>query len=52
MAIATAGIFIVALAIPVAWDHAEGGLQGPLVQIVAFLLVPCVHLTVYTRVAR
>ena len=52
MAVAMAGMFVVALAIPEAWDDAEGGLNGPLVLVVAYLLVRCVHLTVYTLVAR
>ena len=52
MAVAMAGMFVVALAIPEAWDDAEGGLNGPLVLVVAYLLVRCVHLTVYALVAR
>jgi low temperature requirement protein LtrA len=52
MAVAMAGMFVVALAIPEAWDDAEGGLDGPLVLVVAYLLVRCVHLTVYALAAR
>jgi len=46
MAVAMAALFVVALAIPEAWDDGEGGLDGPLVLVVAYLLVRCVHLTV------
>jgi len=52
IATAMAAMFVVALAIPEAWDDAEGGLDGPLVLVVAYLLVRCVHLTVYALAAR
>jgi low temperature requirement protein LtrA len=52
MGVAMAGMFVVALAIPEAWGDAEGGLSGPLVLVVAFLVVRCVHLTVYALAAR
>src|SRR5262245_58913634 len=51
MAVAMAGMFIVALAIPEAWHDAEGGLDGPLVLVVAYALVRCLHLTAYMLVA-
>ena len=46
MAVAMAALFVVALTIPEAWDDAEGGFDGPLVLVFAYLLVRCVHLTV------
>src|ERR687885_256785 len=52
IAVAMVAMFIVALSIPEAWDDAEGGLDGPLVLVVAYLLVRCVHLTVYALAAR
>src|ERR671914_646895 len=52
MAVAMAALFVVALTIPEAWDDAEGGLYGPLVLVGAYLLVRCVHLTVYAVAAR
>ena len=52
MAVAMAALFVVALTIPEAWDDAEGGLDGPLVLVCAYLLVRCVHLTVYALAAR
>ena len=47
MAVAMAALFVVALTIPEAWHDAKGGLYGPLVLVVAYLIVRCVHLTVY-----
>jgi low temperature requirement protein LtrA len=52
LAVAMVGMFVVALAIPEAWDDAEGGLHGPLVLVVAFLLVRGVWLSVYALAAR
>jgi low temperature requirement protein LtrA len=52
MAVATAAVFVVAVTIPEAWRDAPGGLHGPLVLVCAFLLVRCLHLTVYTIAAR
>ena len=52
MAVAMAALFVVALTIPEAWDDAEGGLDGPLVLVGAYLLVRCVHLSVYALAAR
>jgi low temperature requirement protein LtrA len=51
MAVAMAGMFVVALTIPEAWDDAPGGLNGPLVLVGAFLLVRFLHLTVYAVAA-
>jgi hypothetical protein len=52
MATAMAALFVVALTIPEAWDDAEGGLDVPLVLVFAYLLVRCVHLSVYALAAR
>jgi low temperature requirement protein LtrA len=51
MAVAMAAIFVVDLTIPEAWQDAEGGLNGPLVLVGAYLLVRCVHLTLYAVAA-
>jgi low temperature requirement protein LtrA len=51
MAVAMAAIFVVALAIPEAWQDAPGGLNGPLVLVGAYLLVQWVHLTLYAAAA-
>jgi low temperature requirement protein LtrA len=51
MAVAMAAMFVVALTIPEAWHDAPGGLNGPLVLVGAYLLVRCVHLTVYAVAA-
>jgi low temperature requirement protein LtrA len=51
MAVAMAGMFVVALTIPEAWQDAPGGLDGPLVLVGAFLLVRFLHLTVYAVAA-
>jgi len=47
MVVAMAAMFVVALTIPEAWHDAPGGLNGPLVLVGAYLLVRCVHLTLY-----
>ena len=52
MAVAMAALFVVALTIPEAWDDAEGGFDGPLVLVGAYLIVRCLHLSVYTLAAR
>ena len=52
MAVAMAALFVVALTIPEAWDDAEGGLDSPLVLVGAYLLVRCVHLSVYAVAPR
>jgi hypothetical protein len=51
MAVAMAAMFVIALTIPEAWQDAPGGLNGPLVLVGAYLLVRCVHLTVYAVAA-
>ena len=51
MVVAMATMFVIALTIPEAWRDAPGGLNGPLVLVCAYLLVRCVHLTVYAAVA-
>jgi len=45
-------LFVVALTVPEAWHDAKGGLYGPLVLVGAYLIVRCVHLTVYALAAR
>jgi Bacterial low temperature requirement A protein (LtrA) len=52
MAVAMAALFVVALTIPEAWDDAEGGLDGPLALVGDYLIVQCVHLSVYALAAR
>jgi Bacterial low temperature requirement A protein (LtrA) len=49
--VATVGVFIVALAIPEAWDDSPGGLHGPAVLVGAYLFVRIVHLAVYSYAA-
>jgi low temperature requirement protein LtrA len=51
MAVAMAAIFVVDLTIPEAWQDAPGGLNGPLVLVGAYLMVRCVHLTLYAVAA-
>jgi low temperature requirement protein LtrA len=51
MVVAMATMFVIALTIPEAWRDAPGGLDGPMVLVIAYLLVRCVHLTVYAAVA-
>jgi low temperature requirement protein LtrA len=51
MVVAMAAMFVVALTIPEAWQDAPGGLNGPLVLVGAYLLVRCMHLTVYAVAA-
>jgi low temperature requirement protein LtrA len=43
-AVALAVMFIVALAIPEAWQDAPGGLYGPVVLVVGYIIVRCIHL--------
>jgi low temperature requirement protein LtrA len=52
MTVAMAGIFIVALTVPEAWHDEPGGLHGPLVLACAYLFVRCVHLVLYSVLAR
>lgn len=51
MVVAMTAMFVIALTIPEAWHDAPGGLNGPLVLVGAYLLVRCVHLTVYAVAA-
>jgi low temperature requirement protein LtrA len=51
MVVAMAAMFVVALTIPEAWQDAPGGLNGPLVLVGAYLLVRCVHLSLYAVAA-
>jgi len=45
------GVFIIALTVPEAWHDAPGGLDGPVVLVVAYLLVRGIHLTLSTMAA-
>lgn len=51
MAVAMAAIFVVALTIPEAWHDAPGGLDGPIVLVLAYAFVRVVHLAVYAVAA-
>jgi low temperature requirement protein LtrA len=51
MVVAMAAIFVVAMAIPEAWQDAPGGLNGPVVLVSAYLLVRILHLIVYSVAA-
>ncbi|GAB3003999.1 low temperature requirement protein A [Streptomyces pseudoechinosporeus] len=52
MTLAMAGVFVIALTVPEAWDDSPGGLYGPLVLPCAYLLVRSVHLVIYAHLAR
>ena len=52
MSVAMAAVFVVALTVPEAWHDLEGGLDGPVVFVCAYLLVRGVHLVVYAVAAR
>ncbi|MER5209545.1 low temperature requirement protein A [Streptomyces sp. NPDC002838] len=52
MALAMAGVFVVALAVPESWHDLSGGLHGPLVLACAYLFVRSVHLFLYSGLAR
>ncbi|MFF3380398.1 low temperature requirement protein A [Streptomyces sp. NPDC002680] len=52
MALAMAGVFVLALTVPEAWDDLPGGLSGPLVLACAYLFVRVVHLVLYGVLAR
>ncbi|MCI0142583.1 low temperature requirement protein A [Arthrobacter bambusae] len=41
--LATVGVFVVALSIPTAWEHADSGLPGPAVLVCAYLFVRVVY---------
>jgi low temperature requirement protein LtrA len=51
MAAAMAAVFVVALAIPEAWEDAPGGLNGPVVLVCAYFFVRVLHLSVYAVAA-
>ena len=51
MAVAMTAMFVVALTIPEAWHDAAGGLDGPVVFVLGYLVVRAVHLTVYVVAA-
>lgn len=51
VALALAVIFIIAITIPEAWHDAPGGLNGPVVLAVAYILVRSIHLTLSTMTA-
>jgi len=52
MEVAMVAMFVVALTIPEAWHDAEGGLDGPVVFVVGYLVVRSVHLAMYPVAAR
>ena len=52
MAIAMVAMFVVALVIPEAYDDLEGGLFGPTVFVVAYVVIRVVHLTLYFIAAQ
>ena len=47
MSVAMIAVFLVALTIPEAYDDLAGGLHGPLVFALAYVLVRLIHLTLY-----
>lgn len=51
MVAAMAAMFVVALTIPEAWHDAPGGLDGPLVLVLAYVLVRVIHLAAYALAA-
>ena len=52
MAFAMAGVFVMALCVPEAWNDAAGGLYAPVVLGAAYLFVRCVHLIVSQLIAH
>jgi low temperature requirement protein LtrA len=52
MAFAMAGVFVMALCVPEAWNDAAGGLYAPVVLGAAYLFVRCVHLIVSRLIAH
>lgn len=52
MIVALAAMFVVALAIPEAWSDLPGGLSGPLVLGVAYIVVRAVHLLLFLAAAQ
>lgn len=51
MVVAVVAIFVVALTIPEAWHDGPGGLNGPLVLVIAYFVIRAVHLGVYVVAA-
>ena len=51
MCLATAVMFVIALVIPEAFHDMDGGLSGPLVLAVAYLVVRAIHLSLYLLAA-
>ena len=51
MTVAMAAVFVVALTIPEAWDDLPGGLDGPVVLVVMYLVARTIHLGVYVVAA-
>jgi low temperature requirement protein LtrA len=51
MVIALAAIFVVAMTIPEVWHDGPGGLNGPLVFVLAYFVIRAVHLLVYVVAA-
>ena len=47
MSVAMISVFVVALTVPEAYDDLPGGWSGPLVLVLAYILVRLVHLTLY-----
>jgi len=52
MAFAMAGVFVMALCVPEAWNDASGGLYAPVVLGTAYLFVRCVYLLVSGWIAH
>jgi low temperature requirement protein LtrA len=52
MVVAMVAVFILALATPEAWHDAPGGLNGPVVLTVAYIVVRSAHMAVYLMAAR
>jgi low temperature requirement protein LtrA len=52
MSCAMAGVFVMALCVPEAWNDASGGLYAPVVLGAAYLFVRCVYLVVSGLIAH
>jgi low temperature requirement protein LtrA len=52
MFVAMVAVFVVALTIPEAWHDRPGGLDAPLVLVIAFLVVRVVHQVLYVAASR
>lgn len=51
MVVAVLAIFVVAMTIPEVWHDGPGGLNGPLVFVIGYLVIRAVHLLVYVVAA-